>query len=134
MDFAHCAIEQERVIHHDEEIFTLRKLDQFLRLCSGRSKWLFHKNVLSALEGLLGQREVRRNRRHDGDGIDFGIREYVGRIGSHQHRRVHPAHTLQRFGTEVGDTRHRRIGGIVKIAHDVRTPVSVTDDSYFQCR
>src|SRR5436309_10393718 len=82
MDFAHCAIEQERVIHHDEEIFTLRKLDQFLRLYSGRSKWLFHKNVLSALEGLLGQREVRRNRRHDGDGIDFGIREYVGRIGS----------------------------------------------------
>src|SRR5436309_15794556 len=88
MDFAHCAIEQEGVVHHDEEIFTLRKLDQFFCLCGRRRKWLFHKNVLSAFKGLLGKREVIRNRRNDGYGIDSGIWYHCGRIGGKRYRRV----------------------------------------------
>src|ERR1043166_9146416 len=86
MDFAHCAIEQERVVHHDAEIFTVCKLDQFLSLRCRCRKWLFYKNVLSALKGLLGKREVIRNRRDDGDGIDLRIRKHVGRVGRHPHR------------------------------------------------
>src|SRR5207247_7422575 len=68
MDFAHCAVEQERVVHHDEEIFTVCKLDQFFGLCCRCRKGLFYKNVLSALKGLLGKRELIRNASDDVDG------------------------------------------------------------------
>ena len=72
------------MVHHDLKILCRCEINQFFRLRRGACKWLLDENVLAVLKGGFGKFEVRPNRGHDCDCIDFIRCNDFGWISRHR--------------------------------------------------
>ena len=64
---------------------------------------------------------------NDGNGIDCRIIENVSGICRDCNRGVALANSLQRLWIEIANRHDGRIGRVMKVAYDVRPPISVAD-------
>src|SRR5471030_2846712 len=83
--------------------------------------------MLAILEGFLGQLVVCPHRSHHGNQVDVrGVKHFV-LIGGESHSRMSLAQAFLGLGILVANESY--FGGIVrmKIADDIRTPVTVTN-------
>src|SRR5438874_8050335 len=126
---SHGAGEEKSVVHHDRELLPLAQLDQLLRLAGGAGEGFFDEDMLPIVQGGLGQLEVRRDGGHDGNRIDLGRGQQVGRVRRDGHARVRLRGALQGGRVQIADTRDLASLETPEIADDVRAPVAVADNS-----
>ena len=75
-DLPDGAVEHERVIDHELEVFPLCQLDQLLGLLRRRREWLLNEHMLAVLEGGFRQIEMRPDRRDHRDRVDVRRRQH----------------------------------------------------------
>ena len=77
MDFTHGARVYKGVIHLQLFAIPGRQFDEFLALCNGFGHGFFKPDMLAGLKHFLGQLEVGRDRRSDGNDIDAVVADNV---------------------------------------------------------
>ncbi len=127
--FADCAGEQERVVHHDLEVLPLRQVDQFLGLRPVARERLLHEYMLAVFERGLGQFIVRPHRGDHRDGIHAGRFYQFAGVAIDRDSGMRRRYALAGCGSLIAYSDDLATFQGAQIAHDIRTPIAVPDDT-----
>src|ERR1041385_3706203 len=92
-------------------------------------KGLFNEYVFPIFKRTFRKGKMLRHRSDNGYCVNTRVVEDVCCIRRGLHGSIHPAYPLQGLHTKVANGNHSGFGMVIKVAYDVRSPVSVTDDT-----
>ncbi len=116
-------------ITHDRQPLPRGQLNQLFGLGRAGREWFFDKNMLSVFKRALGQPVMGPHRGDNGYRVDGRRTQNFFRVRASLDAGIGLAHAGQRRGALVADGFNSRRVQPVQIAHDVRSPISVSDHS-----
>src|SRR5687768_6818242 len=92
-----------------------------------RGEWLFNEDVFPSLQRCHRQFEMRRHRRSDHDRIDLRIIDHIDGIAARLDARIKLLQRREPLLAQVANARDGRTRRAHKVAHEVWSPITVTD-------
>jgi hypothetical protein len=131
LDFPDRTGKNEGMIHHDDAVFLLGQLNQLFRLRHAGGKRLLDKDMLAVFECFFGQVIMGGYRRDHRYGVNIGRTQNRIRITGDGDAGVGFAGAFGCMWIAVANGGNPAGLQIVKVAHNVGSPVAVADDAYF---
>src|SRR5262249_17119782 len=117
------------MVDHQNPFATCSLFDQPFTLLYRCSQWFFHQNMLPAVQSFHGEVKVGRHRRCNSNSINGRILEQVTMIRGGFDLWITSLHEGKSFRAEVAHGDYPRSGDLGKVAHQIRSPISITNDS-----
>src|SRR5262249_37188867 len=119
---------EKRVPRHQDNITLFSEFDELKCLFGRGCQRLLDKDVLTCLQRRRGEREMRRYRRRDSDGVDRRIVEHGREVSGALHGRVATGDRLECRRPRIAHIDDLPVLALVKVADEIWTPVAKADN------
>ena len=119
------------MIDHQDETFFLRIRHQALCFLEGSGERFFDEHMFTRFERCSHQQRMGMYGRCDRDTVDTLRTDHILGFRHRRYRRIHLFERRKALFPLVRDNGHGNVWMRHKVANDVRTPVTVSDNPYF---